>query len=273
MDKSEITKSLAELAKNTAALNRLLAEIGKLDIDRARNIASLQARISKLDACVDALRQMPDVIKQIEEWLVVFRSELLMFKEEQVKRFGVALESELRKQGLELSGHYPDLHAGVFTIEMNRDKWQITLWYGPKQERLGTCAMLAEETAELVEKSCTTLGSHVEEAVFVQRLQESLARLRQQNEEGVIPIIAVLQQLALMMQSEQFRRDPKREHYNSYGRADFSMDLFRFGRRVQLRTAARALTRSRDDFLWVPSDERSGDGAVYSHVCLRKEIL
>lgn len=273
MDKPKITTKFAEFTKNTAAINRMLAEIGKLDIDRARNIASLQARISKLDACVEALRHMPDVVTQLDEWLVSYRSEFLTAKEEQAKRFGVKLESELRKKGLELSGHYPELCAGVFTIEINLDKWQITLWYGPKQERLGICAVSAEETGDLVEKYRTTLGSHVEEAVFVQRLQESLTRLRQQNEEGVTPIVAVLGELTLVMQSEQFRRDPRREHYHSYGRADFSMDLCRFGRRVQLRTATRALARSRDDFLWVPSDERSGEGAIYSHVCLRKEKL
>lgn len=273
MDKSEITKNLAELAKTTAVLNRLLAEIGKLDNDRTKNIASLQARIPKLDACVEALRQIPDVAKQLDEWLANYRSEFVAFKEEQVKRFGVELESELRKQGLELSGHYPELRAGLFTFEINLDKWQITLWYGPKQERLGTCAVSAKETVELVEKSGTALGSHVEEAVFAQRLQESLTRLRLQNEDGVIPIIAVLGELTLVMQNERFRRDPRREHYHSYGRADFSMDLFHFGRRVQLRIATRSLVRSRDDFLWVPSDERSGEGAVYSHICLRKETL
>lgn len=273
METSEIAKYFAEFTRKVTAFNKLLVDISKLDTDRTRNIVGLQARIAKLDACVEALRQIPDVAKQLDEWLVSYRNELLAFREEQVKQFGVRLENELRKQGLELTGHYPELHAGVFTIEINRDKWKITLWYGPKQERLGTCAVTAEETSELVQKYRTSLGSQVEETVFIQRLQESLSRLQKTNDGEAVPIIAVLGQLALVMQNKQFQLDPRRENYHSYGRADFSIDLVRFGRLIRFRTAIVQLARNRSDYLWIPNDEHSLEGAVYSHLSLRKEVL
>jgi hypothetical protein len=274
MDNSKISQNLAQLIKHASTIQRMLTEIAKLDADRAKNLPSLQARIPKLNESVAAFSQAPEIAQMLNDWLASYRDELLTFQQEYSKRFGLELERELQAKGLDLAGHFPELRAGIFTIQINPDKWEVTLWYGPKQERLGTCAMSAKEVAEFIERSRTSLGSHVEEEVFVQRLQEALDHLRHQSDDdGATPIIAVLRELAMTMQNASFRRDPRREHYQSYGRADLSMDILRFNRRVQLRTATRALARSRDQFLWVPSDEHDWEGAIYSHIRLRKDAL
>ncbi|NLF02467.1 MAG: hypothetical protein GX601_15980 [Anaerolineales bacterium] len=272
MERSQVQKELAELGRNVAAARKLLGEIEGLDADRAGNVASLAARLDKLQARVEPLEAASELGKQLGTWLVEYRAELAAFREEQSKRFGVELEQELCAVGLGLTGHYPELRSGAYTIALDLERWQVTVWWGPKQERLGSCAMSPKAVAELVVRLRSELGSHVDEAAFVERLGRALDRAqRDGDEDGMVPIIIVLGELALLMQSRAFLRDPQREAYRSYSRADLSSDLCRFNHRVQMRVATRALARSRDTFLWVPSDARSGDGAVYSHVRLRKE--
>ena len=138
METSKITRKLADLTQSAATTKRLFTEIIKLDADRSRNLANLQARLSKLDESISALRQAIESTRLLNEWLEGYRNELLMFKQERAKRFGIELARELGEIGLQVTGHYPELRTGVFTLEIDVDKWRVTLWYGPKQESLDT---------------------------------------------------------------------------------------------------------------------------------------
>lgn len=193
------------------------------------------------------------------------------------QRFGTELEKELQKRGLSLSGHYPELKSGLFTIELDFEKWRSTLWYGPKQEHLTQCALSLAEIAKAIDNARGRLGSQLSNVDFLERLQNAYQRvliITGSKDGDRAPIIKVLSELAYLLQEPRFHRDPRREHYKSYSRADFSYDLFRvrhseagnlFKQELRLVVATRAHTTRRPDFLWVPDDE-TGNGTVYSHL-------
>lgn len=274
MDLSQLLGELVTYKKNLDSVVKLLKETSRLEQNRMGNLTQLRARLTKLDKIIGQLGQGADRHEVLCNWVEQYKQGLINFEEQIKKRFGVELEQELKKKGLSLSGQYPDLKAGLLTIELDFDKRMVTLWYGPKQERLDKCRLLAVEVANRVEKVRQQLGSHLEEEEFLKKLEKAYFRAAG-NQQGVpVPIIEVLSELAYLFQSPQFRQDPRRENYRGYSRADFSYDLFRvqrseqrtlFAHKLHLTVATRAHTKRRHDFLWVPDDE-SGRGTTYSHL-------
>jgi hypothetical protein len=270
MDK-DIARRVAELSRNGAALAKLLGEIDKLDVDRATNLTGIFARLTKIQTGINVLKTS-DTLPLVDEWVKGYSSELQAFRDGQLKRFGTDLQRSLQGYGLELKGHLPVLQCGVFRIEVDQDNWKATIWYGPQQERLETCALSPAPVANLLDTRRNALGTRLEAEEYLSHLQRAVSAIRLWGDsEGMVPIVPVLNQMTLAVQSEKFKRDPNRQSFSDYGRADFSMDLLRHKRDVRLKIAVRALSRRRDDFIWVPRDESTGEGDTYSHIGLTKE--
>jgi hypothetical protein len=227
------------------------------------------------------LGQGTNPLEILHSWIDQYRQDLVKSEQQLKKQFGVDLEYELGEIGLSLSGQYPDLKAGLFTIELDFEKERVTLWYGPKQERLDQCPFSVAKVVALIEKVRKQLGSRLSKDEFLSKLQEAYSRTAGSELGEPVSIIGVLAELAYLLQSSQFRQDPRRENYRGYSRADFSYDLFQvrqsgslapLDKRLQLVVATRAHTRRRQDFLWVPDDE-SGRGATYSHLQFQEATL
>lgn len=274
MDITQLLGEFNTFKKNIDLAVKLLKEISRLEQNQIENLPQLRARLTKLDEIIKQLGQGTAKSDALSNWANQYRRELTHTEEQVKKRFGLELEQELKNRGLSLSGQYPNLKAGLFTIELDFDKERVTLWYGPKQERLDQCRLSVAEAADRIEKVKQQLGSHLDEDEFLKKLQDAYSRATGSERSEPVPIIGVLSELAYLLQSPQFRQDPRRDNYKSYSRADFSYDLFRvrqsepyalFDKRLHLVVATRAHTKQRRDFLWVPDDE-SGRGTTYSHL-------
>lgn len=276
MELNQLLEELTTYKRNFDSAVKLLKEISRLEQNRVKNLSQLRARLTKLDKIIGQLGQgVTDQHKALCNWVEQYKRDLINFEEQIKKRFGVELEQKLKEKGLSLSGQYPELKAGLFTIELDFDKRRVTLWYGPKQERLDQCRLLAVEVANRVEKVRQQLGSHLEEEEFLKKLQKAYLRIAGSQQGAPVAIIEVLSELAYLLQSPQFHQNPRRENYRSYSRADFSYDLYRFARRavykgLRLTVATWTHTKRRQDFLWVPTDE-GGKGTTYSHLQFKEE--
>lgn len=274
MDSSPIIDRLTEEQKNIQSVIKLVREIIQLDKNRRVNVPKLKDRTGKLAKAVERFAQNAPWKGELMNWLTQYQSVIADEVAAVQKQFGVELEQALQKIGLSLSGHYPELKAGIFTIELNFEQMSTSIWFGPKQENLGRCPLVAEGIARYLEKVKSEIGSGLPEDQLLEKLSRACRRVEGENHDAPVPIIHVLAEMAHMIQHPRFLQDPKREYYKSYSRADFSYDLFRLRKwqmvhqppiRVALVTATRAYTRKRTDFLWVP-DEESGKGTVYSHL-------
>jgi DNA repair exonuclease SbcCD ATPase subunit len=277
LEMTRLRQQLAEMRKRVNRVINLMKRLSDLDQNRAVNLFKIKGALRQIMQDAEGLDGLAERLKDLRGWLAVYQEELKGLQQELQNRFGTELEKELQKRGLSLSGHYPELKSGLFTIELDFDKWQAILWYGPKQERLTQCALSPSEVAKAIDNLRRRLGSQLSEKEFLQRLQSAYQRalISTGGKEGDrVPIIKVLSELAYLLQEPRFYQDPRREHYKGYSRADFSYDLFRvrhsetsglFHRKLRLVVATRALTRRRQDFLWVPDDE-TGKGTVYSHL-------
>ena len=272
MNREQLLSELERHVKTVRDIVRLLRDINKLESDRSSNLMKIKKQVRRLRKEAAHLTPLP--VDDLEKWIVQFESELRQTEERVKKRFGAKLKEALQPLGLTLTGQYPELGAGLFTIELDFDQWQATLWYGrPKQEKIETCPLSVPHLVKCIERAKKELGSCIPEQELLEKLHQAYKRT-DKNADGFSPIINVLGEMAYLLQSPRFHQDPRKENYKSYSRADFSFDLFRLRRflsqnphslRLRLRTATRTFTRRRSGFLWVPENE-DGTGSTYSHL-------
>ncbi|HXG41128.1 MAG TPA: hypothetical protein VNL95_00145 [Dehalococcoidia bacterium] len=275
----ELVRWLTKTPQDLRRVARLLREIETTEKGPLDDVQRIEKMVSELQKLIAGLAKWGDVITELNQWVEDYRARLEDRKRELKRGFGARLEALLKEQGFELKGLYPELKAGFYTIEVNFDRWQATIWYGPKQELMDRCKLSASMVAkhlELVHKDLT--GRPIDEEAFLKKLHDAylraLSRLgRKEGEQA--PILQVLSEYVFLNQDKRFYTDPRKEHFKGYGRAHFSYDLFRLKQRrllgweLSLVVATRANTISRERFLWVPTDEK-GDGTAFAYLQFRE---
>jgi len=178
--------------------------------------------------------------------------------------FGKNLERELEQSGLTLGGHYPLLKVLFYVIETDFDRGKATLWYGPQQDKLGECDIVASEVVAMLKKWQDAIERPVDDQTFLQTLYDVGTTFAERTGDPVA-IDDIL--------SEYVSRKIYRTKKDA--RVLFVHSLFRLKEReidnlqLSLVVATRAYTSRRKDFIWVPTDERGG-GMYISHVKFRK---
>ncbi|MEO0283883.1 MAG: hypothetical protein ABIN17_02270 [candidate division WOR-3 bacterium] len=276
----DLSQKVKEAQEQLKRFSKLLENLSNLDQDRVFNFPKIKDTLSKILEELpkfEELLKFTEYIKNFKNWLENYQKELQAVEKEIQDRFGCELEEALKEQNLSLRGHYPELKTWLFTIELLFDKGYATIWYGPKQERLAQCSLSVSQVTKKIFELKKQLGSQVNEEEFLKKLYYAYQRkliIKGDKNGTALPIIEILPEVAYLLQEPRFHKNPKKEYYKSYTRCDFSYDLFRilnseknkiFNCRLSLVVASLAHTKKREDFLWIPNDEK-GNGTVYSHL-------
>ncbi len=281
MDLDKLVDTFTDTKKTTDTIVRTLRQISRLDEDRAANFRQIQSRMVKISDMKGQMEPESPQAASLGTWLDEYAKQLEEARGELGRRFGVELEQRLQEMGRSLSGHYPELRTGLFTVELDFDRGHALLWFGPRQEQLGRYRLSPREVSSRVQKSERTLGSQLPAEDFLTRVEEAWLSCVEGRRSRKAPIIQVLCQLSFLLQTPNFRSDPKKEYYKGYGRADFSYDLYRLQReagqfpqtkRLHLAIATRSQTEQRARHLWIPESE-DGRGSAYSHITFGEEAV
>jgi len=275
----KLVAKLQDQKKSIETAVRLLRDIQRLDQHLVANLRKVRERVQKLEnnlACLDP----HDVAKELREWLEAYKRRLEGSERQLGSRFANGLQAELAKEGITLDGHLPHLKASFFTIEVDVSRGKAILWLGPRQERVCECTLSPTEVAKRIVEQRDRLGAGLQGTELLERLDQAYRRVVGTRVGERAPILDVMLEMAFLVQPKRFRSDPRRDNYRTYGRADFSMDLYRARgarstealapKRVELTTATRMYTRSRSTFLWVPEAERADLGHAYSFLAVKE---
>lgn len=271
---SELGDALVEYKRKLDGVVKLYEEIQKLDEHRGAHAVQLRSRLEKLAKLIDELDQVCVGTDRLRHWVGEYEAAISQAENELRVRFGRELEEALAEKGFSLRGQYPELKSGLFTLQLDFVRGKAAVWYGPKQEKLEECPLRPADVASRLADIMKRLGSGIPEPEFLGKLRQAYARQAPAADAKGVPLIALLGEVAYLVQDARFYQDPRKEFYRSYGRADFSYDLYRLLRFVRvshadtdlrLAVATREYTKRRQDFLWVPDDE-SGKGTAYSHL-------
>lgn len=269
MSLEQLLKELESIRLEKSQVYKQLQELLRLDVDRVINLSKIKNHLKKLHKLLDQSVESTQEKEIVIAGLQPYQEELSKTETHIHQRFGIELEQELNTLGLKLTGQYPTLRAGMFTFTLNFQNNKVVIWYGNEHEKLADCNLLVNEVKKKLEQILKDLGTKLDQEAFVIKLKKAYSRASD-HQTKLVPIIHVLPELAFLLQRESYYQDPRKENYRSYSRVDFSYDLYRFGRYalahgLQLTIAVKQYTQRRQDFLWIPNNER-GEGAVYSHL-------
>lgn len=274
MDHVELRKEFKAFKDAVGKIDSHLAQIGKLEKNRQGNLPKLVAAAGKAVQAVGGLEEAGAWQRRLQSELASYQEALEAEKAQLQRRFGSELAKELKLRGLALSGNLPDLECGFVTIAPDFERGEVTIWFGPKQEKLEKCSLKPAEVAKRVEDLRDRLGS----GLGTEELHGVLRRAMERAGLGAAgkpqSLGNVLAEVAFLLQKPAFRQDPLRERFESYTRADFGFDLYRmqlpgtsprFSDSFSLVGSTRAQTKSRAGFIWVPRQD-SCRGATYSEI-------
>lgn len=280
MELEQLIKEYQKQQNEIKTIIRLLSEVSRLDQNRIENLLKIKLQIRKILNIIEENNQVICLLDNLKNWVSQYQSELSKSEKEFKKRIGSELEEELAKIELSLSGHLPELEAGIFTIECDFERWKAKIWYGPKQESLVECSLSAKEIAYQINKQKQNIGSKLPIEEFIELLRKAYYRCIEGSTHGeFVRIIKVYEQLSALITTSLSIKGDEGINQGSYSRTDFSFDLFRLQKnkqtnlitsQIQLKVATREYTRRRSDFLWVPQDDH-GNGTTYSHLTIKEE--
>lgn len=271
----EVKALLAKVRKISNEINTMK----KLMTDELYNLGANYSSILKhKNALHQHLSELPKegkINSLIEEWLNDIDDKLRETEKTLIHNFLRDLEARLDEEGLKIEGHIPNLSVSLFTLVIDKEALKASLWYGNKQEKIGSYNLNAEMVSNEIVKNLKKLKeSEFNSREFLKALYRSYeaARVVKGKSPGErVPISEVLMQLILLRQPDRFYSDPTERNFKEYRRMEFSYDLHRLDKReldehlLSLVTATRAYTGKRQDFIWVPSGVGS-DGNYISHI-------
>lgn len=277
MELNELLSQRLSTRDYETKIDQILKDIAKLDQDTVANLSTIQKKVKVLKELLEKSEPNKSDNDQVTNWLESYQPKLIKIEQEVKKKsFANELAKELKSLDMSLEGQYPNLKAGFFSLQLDFTKDILKLWYGYEQELLGEYRILgnAKEVKKQIESFLKNGGSGLEPEAFIDKLKKAyqflLQHKNEHNNQG-IPIIQVwLRMASWEIQSDQFQQEPLTKNMKDYSRADFSYDLYKSQKiasqkGLHLTVAVKAYTQNRQDYLWIPSNDR-GDGSVFSFI-------
>jgi hypothetical protein len=280
-DPKALGRGVAALQSSAKALGEAFRTATKMDAEPEKHAFLIDAELAKIDKALATLGEAPGLRQELTAWTREVRARVEPIKDRVRSLLAAALAKELAAFELTVEGNLPELRCSVLTLELLFDKAEVRIFYGPRIELLGKAKLDPKPAAEAVKAALDELSKQpLDPKEFLQQTREAWQRAARLAGEDpakgpTIGVVEVLEQLALLKQGKSFRANPTRENFTSYGRVQWSWDLYRLSERrlgdeeLRLTVATREQTKSEATSLWVPRTAR-GEGTHIGSLAFRK---
>jgi hypothetical protein len=270
-----LIQSLEALSKRNMKLLRAMREYAKLNEHPVENAYILEKKIMTISSLVEDMSPS-DIRGSVMAWLDSQRREIEQEKDEIKFQFGNRLQELCKTGGIEVRGQYPLLRLGLYTLKLNFELGEATLYFGPEIEKIGTkIPVQAEVIYDLVIKHRRDISADdagLDEITRDLRLAYERCTRRDGKDYGEkMLIMDVLQEYVFMKQSKKFAVDARRQNFREYPREKMSFMLYQLrsrgnaARGMHLHVATFDATVDKAKALWVPEDEE-GAGTHYEYI-------
>jgi hypothetical protein len=275
---TDFAQKASQFKKFSDSLTKMVRLYQNLSHDRTTNYFKMLNALNKIEA---AYTQTENNLVSLKfgQWLSEEKSRLDEVKGALVYDFGRLLAEHLSKVGFRLEGNFPEFRVKMLLLDANVQNAKCQLWYGYKEEFLNSTPFDPVSAQKAIVYAYNRVAKHdFDSSRFIERLYkayETVARKQQKQIGDDVGIISTLVELNFQRQDQKFLANPRKNTFQEYPREFFSYDLFRLKQReinnltLSLGIASREQNRSRESYLWIPSDE-SLQGNVYSLLSFRR---
>ena len=276
---TECAQDFGELSKNTRKISRLLEEYKKLAISPTENAFLLQKKLGEITKVTGILPEF-SLKDSLMSWIEHAREELGKIKEDFRFQFGQQFREILRNDGKRLRGQYPLLKIDFYTLQLDFEFGEATLYFGPEIEKIRSKIPLQPEiifeTIKKYDSDLRTVKLTAED--ILKTLYEAYSRRLRLNNKSLgdkLLITDVLNEFVMLRQSKKFFADPQKTNFHEYSRVKLSYLLYFLKKSdlsdkgLRLYVATFDATTDRMHSIWIPENEH-GEGTYYSYISFEK---
>jgi hypothetical protein len=270
-----IIDKLKTLTKHSKKLIQLLSAYEKARVQPVDNAYGLEKKIAEIEKIAAQISENA-VSQELNAWIQSEKAMTIKHKDDFRFQFGQQLKSMFEKDGLKIRGQYPLLRIGLFTLKLNFEFGEATLFYGPEVEKLKSKIPLQPQAICDIVRQCEKDmkdehfdGQKVSDDLYA--AYQRCLRLFGKPAGEKVRITEVLKEYVFLIQPKQFNVDPSRGHYREYSRLKLSYMLYRLkltdidvhGMHLHVATFDSTIDKLRS--LWIPDNEE-GEGTHYEYI-------
>lgn len=271
----ELIEGFRSLIKQSGRVNKLLNTYERLKEKSVENVYLLE---KKLNEILKEVNSLPDFAlkNSLITWLNNEKSELDKIKDEFRFSLGEKIKELFQKENWIIKGQYPLLRLGLYTLSLNFEFGEATLYFGPEIEKIKSKIPLEPETIyQVIKKFDDSLKKiKFDPKEFYLDLQKAYKKriiLSNKPYGEKVYLVDVLDEYVILKQPSQFFADPKKENFREIPRIHLCYLLFLFKKSeyaqkgIHFYIATFDATTDKMHAIWIPDNEE-GEGTYYSYI-------
>jgi len=271
----ELIEGFRLLIKQSGRVNKLLNTYEQLKEKSVENVYLLE---KKLNEILKEVNSLPDFAlkNSLITWLNKEKSELDKIKDEFRFSLGEKIKELFQKENWIIKGQYPILRIGLYTLSLNFEFGEATLYFGPEIEKIKSKIPLEPETIyQVIKKFDDSLKKiKFDPKEFYLDLQKAYKKriiLSNKPYGEKVYLVDVLDEYVILKQPSQFFADPKKENFREIPRIHLCYLLFLFKKSeyaqkgIHFYIATFDATTDKIHAIWIPDNEE-GEGTYYSYI-------
>lgn len=274
-DINDIISSIKTWSKQLRKIQKLVEAYEKIRGDVVNNAYVLEKKIAEIEKTIAALPDQ-DVTGVLNGWLHSEKAVLGKFKEDFRFHFGQQLRELFARDGMQISGQYPVLRVGLFTLKLNFEFGDAALFFGPEVEKLKSRIPLQPQviydTVRHFEKDIRDEQFDASKVMddLIAAYQRCLVLSEKTYGEKVL-ITELLKEYVFLKQPKQFTIEASKSRFHEYSRIKLSYMLYQLKqsniteKSMRLHVATFDATVDKVRSFWVPNNEE-GEGTHYEYI-------
>jgi hypothetical protein len=275
----EIIDSLRTLVNSLNRIIKLINAHNRIKENSVDNAYLLEKNIGEIERLISELPDL-ELKNRLNTWLKKEKQDVEVFKEDFRFKFGKELTALFSKEGKRIKGQYPILRVGFYTLKLDFQFGEATLFFGPEIEKIKSKIPLQPkiifETIKKYDNDLRTIKSTPEE-IFKGLYKAYHNRLNLANKSfgEKLLITEVLNEYVMLKQSKKFFIDPQKSNFHEYSRVKLSYMLYLLKKSnllekgIRLHVATFDATVDKIHSIWILENE-DGEGTHYSQISFEK---
>jgi len=280
-DVKEIITTITAWTKKAGKITKLLRMYEKASAQPVDNAYIIEKEVIEIEKAVADFSD-PNIKDILAPWLKDERASIGKLKEDFRFRFGQQLKPLFDKDGVRIRGQYPLLRLGLFTLKLNFEFGEATLFFGPEVDKIKSKIPLQPKA--IYDIVCRCKHDMEAEPFETDKFYDDIhaayircLRLADKSSGDKILITDLLREYVFLKQPKQFMIDPSKGHFQEYSRVKLSYMLYRLrntdvgarGMRFHVATFDATVDKLRS--FWIPDNEE-GEGTHYEYVSFEKSL-
>ncbi|MEO0206537.1 MAG: hypothetical protein ABIL22_07690 [candidate division WOR-3 bacterium] len=276
---NEIVEAFKGLIRNSTQINKLLTSYAKLRENVGANAYQMDRKLTEISKIANNLPDF-NLKNSLINWLNEEKKEVEKAKEEFRFLLAEQIKTLFQQDNKVIKGQYPILRVGFYTINLNFEFGEVTLYFGPEIEKIKSKISLEPEA---IYRSVKDFDEELRKTKFepnefyleLQKAYKNCIKISNKTYGEKILLVDVLNEYVILKQPPQFFVDPRKENFREFSRITLAYMLYLFRKSeisksdVHLYVATFDATTDKKHSLWIPDNEE-GEGTYYSYIAFEK---